>query len=736
MSTLPEGASGAPSDADLIRRELETLGLSQREAARQLAIDDRSMRYYCSGKLPVPPTIFLALRQLAEIQENDQTLALLEDGTMSTSDGPLTAERLREANRTRRAVVDVYMQDLRTPPDPPVLPLPDVLEEAYQNADEGNQPISEIQLAGTLGQAVDGLGRELTQPEKYGAFAVIEGLRFVSRRSYGSPVWEMHWQPLSTAIDHKGVAHHSPPIKAVGDDTIREWSHRARASTHPVLRARYADLAWEIAKYRITAARKDVPSPKPIRPNADDARRAIDAYLEAVARNLPHDVFDAWWYLGRAVELAATIRDTDRLQRAKAAVFEYQSTCERSDPAYPFWLFDDIAWEQRDALTLTTDDKATVTAVLERALTLRANQSNAQLFDPYTAQDASDRLGRWRQLLGQKTDAQRAANVAGRAFEVAADQADGLTAISLLERQAVRYRDAGDDVSAARVEQAIRRKASDAENELKRVETRYEIPKVELDSWADRVAGATFEEGLSGLVGANLVRRGLAENSVRNLAEKAVLLTHIPIKIMRHDGFASAEFGSVKDDLDGRTVHHAANIFGYSAPFLNVAFKRFREKHDVNLDRLLSAFDQHPLFPAERRELVRQGLAAWFTEDWIKATHILVPQIEAVLRDLLAALGGAVMKPDRNYGGFQSIGLGEMLNHDILRAQIPEDVRFHLRVLLQDSRGINLRNEIAHGLATQNRFGRGIANWVVHASIMLSLIRLKREPGSAQAADA
>ncbi len=40
--------------------------------------------------------------------------------------------------------------------------------------------------------------------------------------------------------------------------------------------------------------------------------------------------------------------------------------------------------------------------------------------------------------------------------------------------------------------------------------------------------------------------------------------------------------------------------------------------------------------------------------------------------------------------------------------------------------GINLRGESVHGLAAYGLFSRGIANWVIHAVIMVGLIRLQR----------
>lgn len=47
------------------RKLLEAAGLSQRGAARELEIDERTMRRYCSGELPVPKPVALAVESLA-----------------------------------------------------------------------------------------------------------------------------------------------------------------------------------------------------------------------------------------------------------------------------------------------------------------------------------------------------------------------------------------------------------------------------------------------------------------------------------------------------------------------------------------------------------------------------------------------------------------------------------------------------------------------------------------------
>ena len=53
------------SDPDRLRDWLAANGRSQRGLARELGIDERTVRYYCSGDRAIPPVIWLALEALA-----------------------------------------------------------------------------------------------------------------------------------------------------------------------------------------------------------------------------------------------------------------------------------------------------------------------------------------------------------------------------------------------------------------------------------------------------------------------------------------------------------------------------------------------------------------------------------------------------------------------------------------------------------------------------------------------
>jgi hypothetical protein len=93
-------------DATILRHHLTEANLSQRSAAGVLRIDERTMRRYCSGDLPVPPYVILALMQVSQMHRNAEVVALLDSGKLSTSEGPLTKEQLMENNERLRRAVD------------------------------------------------------------------------------------------------------------------------------------------------------------------------------------------------------------------------------------------------------------------------------------------------------------------------------------------------------------------------------------------------------------------------------------------------------------------------------------------------------------------------------------------------------------------------------------------------------------------------------------------------------
>jgi hypothetical protein len=68
-----------------------------------------------------------------------------------------------------------------------------------------------------------------------------------------------------------------------------------------------------------------------------------------------------------------------------------------------------------------------------------------------------------------------------------------------------------------------------------------------------------------------------------------------------------------------------------------------------------------------------------------------------------------------------AIGMGERLYNEKVAEALGPDVTLHLQALYADPRGMNLRNEIAHGLMDAGQFYWHLGNLIVHSLLVLGL---------------
>lgn len=66
----PDAQNAKPTTPDYLRSLVAQAGLSQRQAARRLGVDERTMRHWLAGKYACPYTAQFALECLAE-PDND-----------------------------------------------------------------------------------------------------------------------------------------------------------------------------------------------------------------------------------------------------------------------------------------------------------------------------------------------------------------------------------------------------------------------------------------------------------------------------------------------------------------------------------------------------------------------------------------------------------------------------------------------------------------------------------------
>ena len=122
---------------------------------------------------------------------------------------------------------------------------------------------------------------------------------------------------------------------------------------------------------------------------------------------------------------------------------------------------------------------------------------------------------------------------------------------------------------------------------------------------------------------------------------------------------------------------------------------RLREADFVVLAR------QAPIVPMGRELLFGKALFAGFDRNFITALHLLVPQIEHMVRFHLKQAGGKTTNLDTN-GIENENGLNSLMEVPETEKIFGEDLSFEIEALFCDPSGPNLRNELAHGLIDDN----------------------------------
>jgi len=147
----------------------------------------------------------------------------------------------------------------------------------------------------------------------------------------------------------------------------------------------------------------------------------------------------------------------------------------------------------------------------------------------------------------------------------------------------------------------------------------------------------------------------------------------------------------------------------------------------VKIDTVMAVMRGAPLLKGQDYRFFEAGLRQYWAQDYVAATHILVPRLEATLRGLLSLLRLATnrLDPDRNVEFERA--LWDVLTTPELEAFLTPSVTHLYRVLLADPTGYNLRNRIAHGLISYEESDASVATLVVLLLLHLAVYEVERE---------
>ncbi|MCD8210884.1 MAG: DUF4209 domain-containing protein, partial [Prevotella sp.] len=119
--------------------------------------------------------------------------------------------------------------------------------------------------------------------------------------------------------------------------------------------------------------------------------------------------------------------------------------------------------------------------------------------------------------------------------------------------------------------------------------------------------------------------------------------------------------------------------------------------------------------------IIERGIEAYLQEDYLVAIHLLIPQIEEAVRLILEMNGGVKIKPKND--AYQLKTLDDILRDPIMVNSMGEDICFYFQQIFTNVRGLNLRNDVCHGILAHEKFNFMTADLVFHALLTLGLVK-------------
>ena len=242
--------------------------------------------------------------------------------------------------------------------------------------------------------------------------------------------------------------------------------------------------------------------------------------------------------------------------------------------------------------------------------------------------------------------------------------------------------------------------------EYKTISTEVKVPREKIDEYLKMYKGRETTEVFQLMsLDKNLIPS--YERSKEEAIEQAkkFVVQHIfPVAIMKGN-ICVKHISEENEKLEYSTIKNFQMSYRMTAHMLlNEIFALLEKEHPKYVKSLAQYLSSSGIIDVERIEIIKHGLRAFEDKEYVASIHILIFQIEGILRDLLGKLG----LPTFSY---RSNEMRERMLSDILGtlSQIEgmdKDFLKFIEIYLCDIRGDNYRNDIAHGLLSLGAFTR------------------------------
>lgn len=525
-----------------------------------------------------------------------------------------------------------------------------------------------------------------------------------------------YFGPQLTLSDSNGNPIYVPALSDITPEAVLYWEQRYKASTNVLMRMRYAALVWDF-KRRITKSNYD----------SDLYRTYVDSMLEVCNHDLTTNPVITTTVLERLFSIAKN-QPLD-LDRTKEALRNFEAR-HGIDKSIRFWACQ-FKLMQNNKKSFTQDEIDTLVASHEARLQrLQTPDSNGKI-DVWTLDSQCDLLADYYNHCQRKEDVRRILKISEQAHKQSFDPNNPMQSMGILERLYHKYIHYALQEEASNLLKDIQDAGALASQTLQQQSYEFTIPQG-IFKQADNLFGtkaSSDEERWQNFVSQFIPSRVLEEKSLAEAAQNSPLTYMIGTNLMDFKGRPQSVIGSYEKDPEGNLIMHITEHLNFGTHFLGIAIRKMREAGLMTTDRIMSdIIEPCPFFEDHSYSIIRQALDFLFDDKPVIACHLMVPQIECAIRNLVENEGYSVIKQQKPVEkGFQLITLDDLLRKGPVEHAFTPDGAMYLRLVLTDQRSLNIRNDLCHGILPPDNFHSGVAARLLHVLVMIGMVRIKKE---------
>lgn len=520
--------------------------------------------------------------------------------------------------------------------------------------------------------------------------------------------WGTYYGPSFIGKKEDGTPSYVPPLESITNEAVLYWESRIQETNNPLLKMKYAGLVWDFKKKVCSDL-----YPKTLR--NDYVKSMIDVINGDYE---PHDVITV-----NVIERLSSFigKDEQFKSQIKSALLRFDEERTSEDAAARLWgAYIHFITEHRSWFT-QDEEEACIKKHEERLIRL----SSTEKPNPWAVSEQSKALADYYKSRGKNQDLRRVLLTMEQSFRSSKDVMNPLQWMGNLEQIAITFAFYGLSDERSRLLKEIETAGNEASKTFQPHGVSIDIPQEAYSQIKAFFSEGNIKEQFEMFCLHYIPNIQKQSDQLKKLANQYPLAYMMPTQLMDQNGRPSSVIGGIDKDFDGQLVLHICRDIQISSVFLHYAIQVLRESGALTIDTIMARVEDSPIMNSNRHEIIRQALLAYSAENYIAMCHLLVPQIEDAFRTLIDKSGTAVIRPqkDKNNPGFTSRILDDILKDKIISSVFGDDFAFYARIMLTDQRGLNIRNNLCHGLVEPAFFNSVIADRLLHLFCVLTLVR-------------